>query len=296
MIRIDDLIAKVSGYAPTGADLEILSKAYVYSARLHRNRFSPVGTPVVQHSLEVSNILAEFRLDTHCVVAGLLHDVLEEELADPSSLREMVGADVAGLVEALSHLNRATFQGSVATRAEHMRQMILATTRDLRVILILLADRLQYLRDSTGLTEDGRLGLARETLAIYAPIAHRLGIHFFKAEMEDLAFRILEPAAFLELQKGVEKRVTQRKTRLEEITGELADLLELHEIDGEVYGRDKNLYSIHTKMQRDRLGLDRISDLLATRITVARTQDCYRLLGLIHAAYTPLPGKFKDYI
>ena len=296
MFRIDDLIAKVAAYAPPGAELGIISKAYVYSARLHRDRFSATGTPVLQHSLEVSNLLAEFRLDIPCIIAGLLHDVLEEGLAEPTAVREMVGDDVAGLVEELSHLSRASFHGSAAARAEHMRQMILASTRDLRVILILLADRLQVLRSAETLPEAEKQAIGRETLAIYGPIAHRLGIHFFKAELEDRAFRIVEPEAYAQLQKAVEKRVSERVDAIDQINRELTDLMEIQGLRGEVLGRTKNLYSIQAKMRRAKLELDQIYDLLAARIIVEKKEDCYKMLGLIHAAYNPLPGKFKDYI
>jgi GTP pyrophosphokinase len=296
MIRIDDLIARVSAYAPAGADLGIISKAYVYSARLHRDRFSSAGTPVLQHALEVAGLLADFRLDIPCIVAGLLHDVLEEGLAEPAAIREMVGEDVAGLVVELSRLSRASFRGSAAARAEHMRQMILASTRDLRVILILLADQLQRLRVAATVSEEERIAVAHETLAIYGPIAHRLGIHFFKAELEDRAFHILKPGDYQQLQKTVEKRVSERIAAIEQMKRELTDLMEIHGLRGEVLGRTKNLYSIHAKMQRDKVELDRIYDLLAARIIVERKEDCYKMLGLIHAAYSPLPGKFKDYI
>ena len=296
MIRIDDLTAKVAAYAPEGADLGMISKAYVYSARLHKDRFSATGELVLQHALEVSNILADYRLDIPCIVAGLLYDVVAEELADGEAIQEAVGSDVAGLVEELSSLSQASFRGSAASRAEHMRQMILASTRDLRVILILLADRLQMLRSAQGLEQDARLAVTRETLAIYAPIAHRLGMHFFKAELEDLAFHILEPKAYKKLAAGVDKRITKSRVRIEQINAELTDLLEIHGIQGEVLGRSKNLYSIYFKMQRDKVELDRIYDLLATRIILAKQDDCYKMLGLIHAAYSPLPGLFKDYI
>ncbi|MCZ6556194.1 MAG: RelA/SpoT family protein [SAR324 cluster bacterium] len=296
MIRIDDLIAKVADYAPQNADLGIISKAYVYSARLHKDKFSPGGNLVLQHALEVSTILADFRLDIPCIVAGLLHDVLAEQLADPESIQEMVGSDVAGLVVELSSISKASFQGSVATRAEHMRQMILASTRELRVILILLADRLQLLRTAKSLSSKDRTAAAREVLAIYGPIAHRLGVHFFKSELEDLAFQILEPKAYGGLRQMVDRRVSKSIARIDQINGELSSLLDVHSMAGEVLGRTKNLYSIHHKMRRDKIGLDQIYDLLATRIIVEKQEDCYRMLGLIHAGYTPLPGKFKDYI
>ena len=296
MIRIDDLIDKVSRYMPEGADLEPINRAYVYSATLHRNQFADNGAPTLQHALEVSGILADLRLDLRCIVAGLLHDVLEADLTDPEALREAAGEESARLIEELSRLSRAAFHGSEATRAEHMRQMILASTRDLRVILIRLADRLHYLRDIDQLAEEDRAGLARETMAIYAPIAHRLGIQTLKTELEDRAFSILEPGISAELNNRVGARVAEQKTRLEAINADLNRLLEENGISGEVLGRVKHLYSIHRKMLSSRLELDGVHDLLATRIILKTPEDCYKMLGLIHAAFTPIPGRFKDYI
>jgi len=296
MLRFDDLQAKVATYMPPEADLEAIGRAYVYSATLHRNRFSHNGEPAMQHALEVSNILADMRLDVRCIVAGLLHDTLEQELAEPPALRTAVGEEPARLVEELARLSRAAFHGTEAARAEHMRQMILASTRDLRVILILLADRLQLLRNPGQLPEEAQHAVARETLAIYAPIAHRLGVHTFKPELEDRAWRILEPAAYAELQARVEARLAERSARIEQINSELRALLRAHGVEGEVLGRTKHLYSIQQKMLRDRIDLDRVYDLLASRIILDTTEQCYRVLGLVHAAYTPMPGRFKDYI
>jgi GTP diphosphokinase / guanosine-3',5'-bis(diphosphate) 3'-diphosphatase len=296
MLRFDDLQAKVATYMPPEADLEAISRAYVYSATLHRNRFTRKGEPAMQHALEVSSILAEMRLDVRCIVAGLLHDALEDELAEPGALRAAVGEEPARLVEELSRLSRAAFHGTEAARAEHMRQMILASTRDLRVILILLADRLQLLRNPAQLAEEAQQAVGRETLAIYAPIAHRLGVHTFKAELEDLAWRILEPSTCAELTERVRARLAERSDRIEQINAELRELLAANGMRGEVLGRTKHLYSIHQKMLRDRIDLDRVYDLLASRIILDSTEECYRVLGLVHAAYTPMPGRFKDYI
>ncbi|MEE8433470.1 MAG: RelA/SpoT family protein [bacterium] len=296
MIRIDDLIAKVSAYMPEGADLGQIDKAYVYSATLHRDHFSINGAPTLQHALEVSCILADMRLDLRCIVAGLLHDVLEADLADPRLLQEVVGGESARLIEELSHLSRAAFHGSEATRAEHMRQMILASTRDLRVILILLADRLHLLRDIDQLPAEQRIGLAGETMAIYAPIAHRLGIQTFKSEMEDRAFAVLEPGVYAGLEERVGARVAERQALLERVDARLDSLLEEHQYRGKVVSRIKHLYSIHRKMKNSRLDLERVHDLLATRIILDTPEDCYKVLGLVHAAFTPIPGRFKDYI
>jgi GTP pyrophosphokinase len=296
MLRIEDLTAKVAGYLPDPAELDLLRRAYVYSATLHRRAFTAAGQPALQHALEVSGILADMKLDVRCVTAGLLHDVLRESLTDPAALREATGEDVARLVEEVSQLSRATFQGTEAARAEHMRQMILASTRDLRVILLLLASRLQALRALGETAREGRVALARETLVIYSPIADRLGIHFFKAEMEDRAFQILEPERWAELKARVDARIRERGAPIERINGELRELLRQHGIAAEVSGRAKHLYSIHQKMLKNRLELERIYDVLATRVIVKDHDECYKVLGLIHAHYTPIPGRFKDYI
>ncbi|MDH4225551.1 MAG: RelA/SpoT family protein, partial [Deltaproteobacteria bacterium] len=207
-----------------------------------------------------------------------------------------MGRPVADLVEALSKISRASYHSSEESRANHMRQMILSTTRDIRVILILLADRLQLLKTFGGMKPSERQAVARETMMIYAPIASRLGIHFFKSEMEDLAFQELEPEACRDLQTKVEQRLAARRERIERINRELTALLAGHQLQGEVLGRTKHLYSIYTKLQKSRLELDQIYDLLASRIILDTNEDCYRALGLIHAAYTPIPGRFKDYI
>lgn len=294
--RIEDLIAKVAAYLPEGSNLDLIDKSFQYSSKLHEGKTTPAGTPTLDHALAISCILAELHLDLRSIVAGLLHDVLQEELAEPQALKAVVGEEVAYLVEEVSKLSRAAFHGTEATRAEHMRQMILASTRDLRVILILLANRLQYMREIDKFPAQVQQSLARETQAIYAPIAHRLGVHFFKAEMEDQAFYVLEPESYKQLHQQVESRVAERTARIEKINTELKGLLEKNSVKGEVIGRTKHLFSIHNKMRKSRVELDRIHDLLATRVILDTPEECYRVLGLVHAAYTPIPGRFKDYI
>ncbi len=296
MIRIDDLIAKTSAYMPDPGTVALVQKAYVYSATVHRSRFTAAGAPTLQHALEVANLLADLKLDVRCIVAGLLHDVVEDALADPAALRLVVGEDVVRLVEEVARLAKASYRGSEAMRAQHMREMILASTRDLRVILLLLADRLQTLRTAAALDAATRAALARETLAIYAPIAHRLGVHYFKAGLEDRAFELQQPERFAELKQAVDARLNEYRATIEAIRAELTALLARHGIAAQVTGRVKHLYSIHTKMQQKDLSLEGIQDLLATRILVPNTEDCYRALGALHAQFTPLPGRFKDYI
>jgi GTP pyrophosphokinase len=300
MISIDQLTAKVAAYLPGETDLQRLRRAIQFSEALHRGRASPDGAPEIQRALEVTSILADMRLDPVCLIAGLLYDALPEHLAQPAELRAAVGSAAVELLEELAKLGRANYHGTEQSRAEHMRQMILVSTRDLRVILIRLADRLRLMRaigESRKPTAPGESSaIARETLAIYSPIAHRLGIHYLLAELEDRAFSILEPETAHELQQAVDARLAARREHLDEINTTLRALLARHGIPGEVIGRTKHLHSIHQKLRRTQGSLDEIYDLEASRIIVGTTEECYRLLGLIHAEFTPLPGRFKDYI
>ncbi|MDH5751792.1 MAG: bifunctional (p)ppGpp synthetase/guanosine-3',5'-bis(diphosphate) 3'-pyrophosphohydrolase [Deltaproteobacteria bacterium] len=292
---IDNLVERINGYLPHGTPLDRLEEAYRYSAELRKKQQSTSHAPL-EHALNVSRLLADMRLDLDCVIAGLFHDVLEDSLTSAAELRNRVGEKVSNLVEEVSKLSRASFHGTETSRAEHMRQMILASTRDLRVILILLANRLQYLREAHMLTEETAHFMARETHAIYAPIAHRLGIHFIKAELEDRAFMLLEPEEYANLRTRVENNISERSARIEEINQAVKELLAREDITAEVVGRTKHIYSIYNKMKRARLDLDKIYDVLATRIIVDSQEECYRVLGLVHSTYTPLPGRFKDYI
>ncbi|MDH4248835.1 MAG: RelA/SpoT family protein [Deltaproteobacteria bacterium] len=293
---IEQLISTVGGYSPLRVGLDPLLKAYEYTLSKQQDSRADIQSQALTRALGVCGILAELHLDRVSLAAGLLHDALEPSQIDMTSLRAIAGEDAAGLVEEVNRLSRASFQGSEASRAENMREMILASTRDLRVILILLAGQLQQLRDAKNLEPLKAQNLAREARTIFAPIAHRLGVHFIKAEMEDIAFSILEPEVHADLQRRVDEKVTERSARIVEINQELKDLLRRNGLDGEVLGRTKHLYSIHNKMKKSRLELDKIYDVLATRIIVGDTEACYRVLGLVHAAYTPIPGRFKDYI
>jgi GTP pyrophosphokinase len=296
MISIDQLTAKLSAYLPSEASIAQVQRVYRYSSELHGARKLPDGTPLIRRSLEVTAILADMRLDPVCLMAGLLYDVLPQKLCAAADLRAAVGDAVADLLEALAKLGRANFHGTEQSRADHMRQMILVSTRDLRVILILLADRLQWMRSLDALPAEEREAVARETLSIYSPIAHRLGIHYLLAELEDRAFMLLEPEAAQELQLAVDARLSARREHLDEISGAFRALLARNGMPAEVIGRTKHLYSIHQKLKRTQGSLDEIYDLEASRIIVGTVEECYRLLGLIHAEFTPLPGRFKDYI
>jgi len=287
---IEQLKGQMRGYLPAGASLSLLERAHAFAAA-HLGG-SHGGVP---HGEAVSAILAGLGLDLTSVVAGMVHAMPGMEQGGAEEIARLLDPEVATLVGEVARLSKATFHGTEAARAEHMRQMILASTRDLRVIMVLLADRLQHLREARG--ENGEMeSLARETMAIYAPIAHRLGIHSFKDELEDRAFEILEPEEYASLQARVDARIAERSERITRINQELRDLLTEHGIEGEVLGRTKHLYSVHNKIKKRRVAFEEIFDLLATRIIVNNTEECYRVLGLVHARYTPLPGRFKDYI
>ncbi|MDH4121764.1 MAG: RelA/SpoT family protein [Deltaproteobacteria bacterium] len=287
---------KATSYLPPETDLRRIRQAFEYSARLHGDRLHPSGVPRLQYALNVAVQLARMRMDVTSILAGLLHDVFQEELARPAELTEAMGPEVTGLLEELSRISRATYHSSEESRAVHMRQMILATTRDLRVILVLLAERLVLARALSGLPPQDRRSVARELRKIYAPLAHRLGIHSVKAELEDLAFQELEPEDYARLKALVDARLTNQERSMERINRELAGLLEREGLPGEVLGRTKHYYSIKTKMEKTGAGLDQIYDLIATRMILDTKDQCYKALGLIHQHYTPLPGRFKDYV
>jgi len=295
MNRLQDLMQKARAYLPADSPLERIEQAYQFSAQLLQAQSKIPAAPALAHGLEISHIMCDLQLDLSCMVAGLLHGALEGFPPNPA-LRETMGPEVTALVEELAKLSRAAFHSSEDSRASHMREMILSTTRDIRVILILLAARLHLMRVLAQRPPSERHAIARETLLIYAPIAHRLGIHSIKAELEDLAFLELEPQAHHTLKAQLEQKLSQYRQGIDHINAQLQRLLAENGMQGEVLGRTKHLYSIHQKLTRNQCELDQLYDLLACRIILESKEDCYRALGLIHAAFTPMPGRFKDYI
>ena len=290
------LMAKVDGYLMDESGLDQIQQAFQVSQSLIHDKPTTNGDRPGSHGLTVARILADLHLDPVCIVAGLLHEPVETGLVDAEVIAEHAGAEVMALINALLQLGKASFQGSEVTRAEHMRQMILESTKDLRVILLLLADRLAHLRDHARNPSEAGRALATESQVIFAPIAHRLGIHSIMAELEDLAFQVLDPELFQTLSNGIAGRLGKQRGRVDQINGELQALLQNQDLACEVLGRTKHVYSVHNKMQRNGLEIDQVHDLLATRIIVHSVEECYRVLGLIHARFTPLPGRFKDYI
>jgi GTP diphosphokinase / guanosine-3',5'-bis(diphosphate) 3'-diphosphatase len=296
MIRFEDLIEKVRAANPD-ADTELLRRAYVFSAYGHKGQVRRSGEPYLVHPLEVADILADLRLDAVAVTAGLLHDIVEDTPNSIEKVRELFGEQVAHVVEGVTKLSSLQFASSEERQAESFRKMLLAMVDDVRVILVKLADRLHNMRTLHHLPEDRRLRIAQETRDIYAPIAHRLGMSKLKNELEELTFRHLEVQAYQALRTQVEARRKATQGLVDELQAHLKEKLDEAQIPilG-LDGRTKRLWSIHQKLQRQQIPLDQVYDFLALRVITPSIKDCYAALGIIHQLWSPVPGRFKDFI
>src|SRR5215813_1459456 len=296
MIRFETLLEKVRRYSPE-ADLELLRRAYVFSALEHKGQVRHSGEPYLVHPLEVADFLADMKLDVIAVAAGLLHDVVEDTLATPERIAELFGPEVAHVVEGVTKIGAIPFSSSEERQAENFRKMLLAMVDDIRVILVKLADRLHNMRTLQHLPEERRLKVAQETLDIYAPIANRLGMSKVKNELEELAFRYLEPKAYEGLRAKVEAKRKTAEAVINELTKTVRSKLDEAQIPvTHLDGRIKRLYSIHLKLKRQKIDLDQVYDLVALRIVTQSIKDCYAALGIIHQTWSPVPGRFKDFI
>jgi len=296
MIRFEDLLGKVRAYSPEG-DLELLRKAYVFSALAHKGQVRHSGEPYLIHPLEVSDILADQRLDVVCVASGLLHDVVEDTLTTVERIRELFGPDVAHIVEGLTKISAIPFSSSEERQAENFRKMLLAMVDDIRVIFVKLADRLHNMRTLQFMPEEKRPRVAQETLDIYAPIANRLGMNKMKNELEELAFMHLEPQAFESLRARVDAKRSATEGVIDELTAAIRTKLAAADVPVlAVDGRVKRLYSIFLKLRRQKIDLDQVYDFVAIRIVTPSVKDCYAALGIIHQAWPPVPGRIKDFI
>ena len=293
--RFRELLDEVRSYRPQD-DLEPLRLAYEFSAREHGSQTRASGEPYLSHPLEVAHLLAGLRLDVTAVCVGLLHDVIEDTAADRKSVEQRFGPQVASLVESVTKLSRLRFPRSEAAQAENLRKMLLAMVDDVRVILIKLADRLHNMRTLEYLPEEKRERVARETLEIYAPIAHRLGMGRMRGELEDLAFLHLEPGACAHIGERLEERRAVDQRFLAEAQRELGRALKSGGVPGEVDGRIKRRYSIYQKMNRQGGNIEQIYDLLAVRVVTDTVKNCYAVLGVVHQLWQPVPGRFKDYV
>src|SRR3954467_401966 len=296
MIRFETLLEKVRSYTPE-ADLELLRRAYVFSALEHKSQGRHSGETYLVHPLEVADLLADMKLDVVAVAAGLLHDVVEDTLTTPERIAELFGSEVAHIVEGVTKIGAIPFSSSEERQAENFRKMLLAMVDDIRVILVKLADRLHNMRTLHHLPEARRIKIAQETLAIYAPIATPLGMSKVKNELEELSFKFLEPKAYEALRAKVEAKRKTTEAAIDELAGTLRAKLEEAQVPIiTVDGRLKRLYSIHLKLKRQKVDLERVYDFVALRVITHSVKDCYAALGIIHQTWSPVPGRIKDFI
>jgi GTP pyrophosphokinase len=295
MIRIDDILDALRSYHAE-ADLEAIRKAYVYSAQVHSGQKRLSGESYMTHPMEVAFILTRLRMDVPTIITGLLHDTLENTLSTEEELRQLFGDEVADMVEGVTKISKISFKTSEERQAENFRKMLLAMARDIRVILVKLADRLHNMQTLAFQPEERRQKIARETSDIYAPLANRLGISWIKSELEDLSLSYLEPAAYKELVKKVDRHRRQTDNYVSDVKKRFEDILKEHDIDGQIQGRFKHLSSIYNKIIKQQIDFEQIHDLIAFRIIVPSIRDCYAMLGVIHSSWKPVPGRFKDFI
>ena len=294
-ITIQDVISKRKQHSRR-VDTKLIMKAYNLANEKHKDQKRSSGEPYIIHPLNVAYILADIGLDESTISAALLHDVVEDTDVTDEQLRKEFGDEIADMVAGVTKLNNIQFASVEEQQAEDYRKMFLAMGKDIRVILIKLADRLHNMRTLKYLKRDRQIANAKETMELYAPLANRLGLYSLKWELEDLSFKYLEPEEYHELVEGINKKREERLQFIEKIMDDIRAELKKQKIDAEVTGRAKHLYSIYRKMKRDNKTLDQIYDLFALRILVNSIKDCYAALGVVHEMYNPMPGRFKDYI
>jgi guanosine-3',5'-bis(diphosphate) 3'-pyrophosphohydrolase len=294
-VRLEDIVESIQTYNPD-ADVDLLRRAYIYSAKAHQGQTRLSGEAYLIHPIEVASILASLKLDAATVAAGLLHDTIEDTGVTLEEIASLFGSEVAMLVDGMTKLSRMELQSREQREADNFRKMIVAMAKDIRVILIKLADRLHNMRTLKSLAPEKQKRIAQETLDIYAPLANRLGISKIKIELEDLSFMYLNPEAYNELVQKVTQRRIERESYINELIEIMKRQLAEHGYKGEVKGRPKHFYSIFQKMQKQGIAFEDVYDLIAIRIITDTKVNCYAILGLIHSLWTPVPGRFKDFI
>jgi GTP pyrophosphokinase len=295
LTQLQTLIEEIPKYQP-GADLEVLQRAYRFSERSHQGQQRASGEPYLSHPLQVASLLVDFKMDVTTVTAGLLHDVLEDTSTTKADLEAEFGKEIAELVDGVTKIGKLAFSSREERQAENFRKMLVAMARDLRVLMIKLADRLHNMRTLDYLGPDKARKIAQETLDIYAPLAHRLGMAKVKAELEDLALRAMSPDAYVDLQKRVAKRRLEREADINHVIAIIERKLSEVGIESQIRGRPKHFYSIFKKMHDQGREFDEIYDLTAVRVITGSVRDCYGALGVIHSLWKPVPGRFKDFI
>lgn len=295
MASLPEIIDKVTGYHP-GADVNLIQRAYEFAEKQHDGQVRKSGDPYFVHPVNVANIIADMRLDAKSVCAALLHDVVEDCDVESEELAELFGEEVAFLVDGVTKLGKVNFASKEDRQAESFRKMIVAMARDIRVLLVKLADRLDNMRSLEFMSPRSQERIARESLEIYAPLAGRLGIHWMLAELEDLSFKYLYPAEYEKLAEQVEKAGREADKYVQETCKRIRKLLLARGFAAEVSGRKKHLYSNYKKMKRTQREFEQIHDFIAFRILTENVSDCYAVLGVVHSEWTPIPGRFKDYV
>ena len=297
MLRINDILDKVQSYLSL-SEIGMIEKAYIFSASVHQGQIRLSGEPYLTHPMEVCGILADMKLDAATLVTGLLHDTVENTLTTLEQIEEAFGKEVAFLVNGLTKISKITLGNQEERQAENFRKMILAMSSDIRILLIRLADRIHNMRTLEFQTPDRQRYISKESLDLYAPLANRLGINWMKMELEDLSFRYLDFEAYNELAKRIVKKKEKREEYAEKVRGIIRQEMERFGIRGEVEGRAKHFFSIFKKMKEQHIDFDEVYDLTAFRIILDsdKDKDCYEALSMVHALWTPVPGRFKDYI
>lgn len=295
MLSLNELCDRVRAYQP-GADVDLIARAYAYGEKAHEGQTRKSGEPYFSHPASVAGVITGLRLDTASVCAGLLHDVVEDTLATTDDIEREFGQEVAFLVDGVTKLSKINFASKEDRQAENFRKMLVAMARDIRVLLVKLCDRLDNMRTLEHMKPEAQDRIARETMEIYAPLANRLGIARFKSELEDLSFRYVEPQAYVDLEKKIQTTKAERDKYISDVCKILTNKIAEQGFGAEVTGRAKHLYSIWRKMQAQQCDFDQVYDVIAFRVLVESVADCYATLGVIHSQYTPVPGRFKDYV
>ena len=289
------MLAKVEAYQPN-ADLDLIRKAYIFAATSHDGQKRRSGEPYITHPLAVSNIIADMRLDVPSICAALLHDTVEDTAATYQDVETLFSKEIADLVDGVTKLGKLRFRNKQERQAESFRKMLVAMSKDIRVILVKLADRLHNMRTLGHVPSGKASGIAYETRDIYAPLANRLGMQWVKIELEDLSFRYTDPASYQYIRSKVNEKRSEREQYINQVVNVLDQLMDEHGISVQVTGRPKHFASIHRKMESQNIDYDQVYDAIAFRILVDDVKGCYEALGVIHTEWRPIPGRFKDYI
>lgn len=295
MQKRNKFLETIKNYNPN-YDMDLIARAYDVAEKMHRGQIRKSGEPYLIHPMAVAEILAQYGMDEETIAAGLLHDVVEDTSYSEENMIEQFGEDIALMVDGVTKLKNLKFESKEEKQAENLRKMFLAMSKDIRVLIIKLSDRLHNLRTINYMTHEKIVEKCKETIDIYAPLAARLGIYSMKMEMEDISFKYLEPEAYFDLAEKISQKKEERDTTINKVIDQIKECLDNLNIKYEIYGRSKHFYSIYKKMIYQHKQLDEIFDLSAVRILVDSVRDCYAVLGFVHTMWTPIPGRFKDYI